>query len=185
MGTIPSHALPTGPCEAVVLEAALRSRCEQRLADLRLPVPFALEAFCDELALRRGKPLTIVDMPSADDGGPSGAWLATDDADYVFVDQSARALHREHIVLHELAHMIFDHSGAPALGDSDAAALLPAFDSDTVARVLGRSRYTDVEEQEAELLATMIAERASRERQVAGGPDEVLAIRDRLHRALG
>lgn len=167
-----------------MLDDALRSRCEQRLADLRLPVPFDLDAFCRALALRRGKPLTVVDMPPADDGGPSGAWIATDDADYVFVVRSARALHREHIVLHELAHMIFDHSGAPPLGDGDAAALLPAFDSETIARVLGRSRYTEVEEREAELLATMIAERASRERS-GGADDEVQAVRDRLRRTLG
>ncbi len=45
--------------EDVVLDAAIRSRCEQRLAGLRLPVPFALDSFCRELALRRGRPLTI------------------------------------------------------------------------------------------------------------------------------
>ena len=108
-----------------MLDAALRSRCEQRLADLRLPVPFALESLCGELALRRGKPLTIVDMPSAHDGGPSGAWIATDEADYVFVDQSARALHREHIVLHELAHIIFDHSSALLTAQTAKAPTVP------------------------------------------------------------
>ncbi len=171
--------------EDVVLDAAMRSRCEQRLAGLRLPVPFALDSFCRELALRRGRPLTIAHMPSDDDdGGPSGAWVATDDADFVFVDQAARALHREHIVLHELAHIILDHSGAPALSEGDAAALLPALTSETVARVLGRSRYNDVEEREAELLATMIAQRARRAGQREDEPG-VQALRSRLRKTLG
>lgn len=166
-----------------MLDAAMRSRCQQRLAGLRLPLPFALDAFCRELALRRGRPLTVADMPSVHDG-PTGAWIATDDADYVFVDQGARALHREHIVLHELAHMIFDHGAAPGLGEHDAAALLPAFTSETVARVLGRSRYTDVQEREAELLATMIAQQAQRPAQ-RDEELEVHALRGRLRQALG
>ncbi len=167
-----------------MFDASLRSRCEQRLAGLRLPRPFALPRFCRELALRRGRPLTITIMPLAAEGGPSGAWIATDEADYIFVDQAATGLHREHIVLHELAHMIFDHRSAPPLSDVDAAALLPALSSETVARVLGRSRYTEVEEREAELLATMIARQA----RAAGRPDdehEVRALRSRLRRTLG
>ncbi len=166
-------------------DVALRRRCEERLAALQLPLPFTLAAFIEGLAKSRGRPLTIVDMPSLSDaGGPSGGWIATDGADYVFVDPAARALHREHIVLHELAHIVFGHQDALVMSRADAAALLPAISEETVIRMLGRSRYSEVEEQEAELLATMIAQRDRVLRPVDAGTD-VHALRDRLHAALG
>lgn len=152
---------------------------------LPLPDPFSLEVFRRALAAERGRPLTIGAMPpSAEPGGPSGVWIATDDADYVFVDQAARPVHREHIVLHELAHMVCDHGGAPALSEGDAAALLPALDREMVARVLGRSRYTEDEEREAELLATLIAQRSGQVGQRHEDPD-VQALRGRLRSTLG
>lgn len=165
-------------------DAALRSRCEQRLSRLCVPEPFDLVVFCRELALRRGRPLTVRGMQSPEPGDPSGAWIATDEADYVFVDEDARPLHREHIVLHELAHIIFDHGTATGLAAGDAAALLPSLDSAMVARVLGRSRYTQLEEREAELLATMIAEKARGASRTSAG-DQVQALRRRLRATLG
>ncbi len=166
-------------------DVALRRRCEQRLAALQLPIPFTLAAFVERLATSRGRPLTIVEMPSLSEaGGPSGAWIATDGADYVFVDRAARALHREHIVLHELAHILFEHEDALVMSRADAAALLPAISEQTMTRMLGRSRYTDVEEQEAELLATMIAQRA-RSLGPADAGARAHALQDRLHAALG
>jgi hypothetical protein len=165
-------------------DAALRRRCQQRLDGLQLPMPFTLAAFVEGLAKSRGRPLVIVDLPSFEDGGPSGAWIATDGADYVFVDRAARSLHRQHIVLHELAHMVFDHREALALSRADAATLLPDISNKTVARILGRSRYTETEEREAELLATMIAQRVRRSRRPDADID-VHALRGRLQAALG
>ena len=167
-----------------MLETALRSRCEQRLAQLPLPEPFTVERFRRALAARRGRPLTICAMPSLEPGGPSGAWIATEEADYVFFDESARPLDRGHIVLHEFADINCDDGGAPAVSGEDVAALLPALDPEMVARVLGRSRYTQVEEHEAELLATLIAQAASRAGQQHENP-EVLALRGRLRSTLG
>lgn len=166
-----------------MLDTALRSRCEQRLAQLPLPEPFTLERFRQALQARRGRSLTISAMPALEPGEPSGVWIATETGDHVFVDETARPLHREHIVLHELAHIICDHQGAPALSDGDAAALLPSLSSEMVARVLGRTRYTQAEEQEAELLATMIAQRVDRRAGQHDDP-EVQALRGRLRSTL-
>lgn len=158
-------------------------RCEQRLATLEVAEPFTVEAFRRALQARRGRPLTISAMPVLEPGEPSGVWIATDTADHVFVDPTARPLHREHIVLHELAHMLCDHGAAAGLSQADAAALLPSLDSAVVARVLGRSRYSQVQEREAELLATIIAERARAGRRRHG--DDVQALRRRLRATLG
>ena len=167
-----------------MLDTALRGRCEQRLSQLPLPEPFTVERFRQALQARRGRPLTIGAMPALEPGEPSGVWIGTETGDYVFVDERARPLHREHIVLHELAHIICDHKGAPAMSDGDAAELLPSLSREMVARVLGRTRYTQAEEQEAELLATMIAQRVERRDRQHDDP-EVRALRGRLRSTLG
>lgn len=167
-----------------MLDTALHSRCEERLKELLLPYPFTIEGFQVGLSTTRRRPLHVGGMPSPALEGPSGVWIATPEADYVFVDEGARGLHREHIVLHELAHMICDHSGAPVLSHEDAAALLPSLDGATVARVLGRTRYSQAEEREAELLATLIGQRARCEPGRRLDPD-VQALRDRLRATLG
>ena len=167
-----------------MLDTALRSRCEQRLAQLPLPEPFTVERFRQALEAHRGRPLTIGAMPGLELGEPSGVWIATEVGDFVFVDQTARPLHWEHIVLHELAHIICDHLGAAAMSEGDAAALLPSLSREMVARVLGRTRYTQDEEQEAELLATMIAQRVDRGDRRHDDP-QVQAFRGRLRSTLG
>lgn len=167
-----------------MLDTALRSRCEQRLAHLPLPEPFTVERFRQALEAHRGRSLSIGTMPGLEPGQPSGVWIATATADYVFVDETARPLHREHIVLHELAHIMCDHRGAPAMSEGDAAALLPSLSSEMVARVLGRTRYSQGEEQEAELLATMIAQRVDCSDRHHDDHD-LQALRGRLRSTLG
>lgn len=169
--------------EAVVLDSALRARCEQRLAQIPLPDPFTLQRFCDLLQSQRGRALTIGPMPAQEPGEPSGVWIATESGDYVFVDETVRPLHRQHIVLHELAHIICDHHGAPVMSEHDAAVLLPSLSAEMVSRVLGRTRYTNAEEQEAEMLATLIAQRVQARGQRVD--TEVQALRARLRSTLG
>lgn len=164
-------------------ETALRSRCEQRLSQLPLPTPFTVDRFREALVVHRSRLLTINAMPTLGPDAPSGVWIATERADHVFVDETARPLHREHIVLHEIAHIVCDHQGAPAMTDEDVSALLPALDVEMVARVLGRARYTQADEQEAELLATMIAQRVHRSDR--HHDPAVHAFRDRLRSTLG
>jgi hypothetical protein len=69
-------------------------------------------------------------------------------------------LHQEHIVLHELAHIIFDHKALRSA--ADVQALLPDLDPQMVTTVLARSPYTSEQEQQAEVLADLIAVRARR-----------------------
>ncbi len=41
--------------------------------------------------------------------GACGLWLGTDNADYVFYEARTAPLHREHIILHEIGHVLCDH----------------------------------------------------------------------------
>jgi hypothetical protein len=73
-------------------------------------------------------------------------------------------VHQDHIVLHEICHLLCGHAGDDALGTEHARLLFPNLDPAMVGRVLGRTSYSTEEEQEAELLASMIQQAARRDR---------------------
>jgi hypothetical protein len=135
----------------------LRRRCERRLHGVRIPQPFELDAFCREVETRRGRPLLRRPVPGLGSHAPCGLWIATPEADHVFYDPGTSPLHAEHIVLHELAHILSGHALDASLG-----ALFPDLAPDTVARALGRVAYTSVQEREAEMMASLIRGRSAR-----------------------
>ncbi|WP_433290586.1 hypothetical protein ACQP2F_23265 [Actinoplanes sp. CA-030573] len=135
----------------------LRWRSERRLRGIRVPRPFDLDAFCAGVAAGRGRPLIRRPVPGLSAEAPCGLWIATDRADHVFYDPGTSPLHAEHIVLHELAHMICGHAGA----DGAFARLFPDLDPATVRRVLGRVSYTCEQEREAEMVASLIRGRSA------------------------
>jgi hypothetical protein len=139
---------------------SLRRRCAAQVRDLDIPTPFEVTELCRRLAAKRGRPLSLLPM-SLLPGGPCGIWVATATADYIFYEERTSALHQEHIVLHEVGHMLCAHEAAPVLGGAATELLLPNLDPGMVQRVLGRTHYSAVEEREAELIATIILGRAS------------------------
>jgi hypothetical protein len=139
----------------------LRRRCERLLKGIRIPHPFDLDAFCAEVAARRGRPLHRRPVHGLSAGAPCGLWVATGEADHVFYDPGTSPLHAEHIVLHELAHILSGHS-IGTIGGDGLAVLFPDLDPSTVRRVLGRVSYTTAQEREAEMMASLIRARSER-----------------------
>ncbi|MCP2327501.1 hypothetical protein HDA40_006008 [Hamadaea flava] len=142
----------------------LRKECEARLSGLAVPRPFDVRAFCEQVAQWRGRPLHLHELPVEDAADlPCGMWIATDRADHVFHVPGGSSLHRDHIVLHELGHMLFDHAiTAEPAGEPDALdRLLPDLDPAMVRRVLRRGGYSSEQEQAAEMLASLILQRAA------------------------
>lgn len=158
---------------------ARRARRQARilLRRIRLPDPFDLEEFLQVVAADRGRPIKV--RPLAGEQLPTvpcGLWIAGETADWVFVEDSTSPLHREHIVLHEVAHMICGHTTKldhPSL-------LLPHLDPTRVRMVLGRTSYSNAQEREAEALASLLLSRAHRTR-----PPGVAVADDALGRAVG
>jgi hypothetical protein len=135
----------------------LRRRCERLLRGTRIPHPFDLDAFCAGLAARRGRPLHLRPVPGLSSDAPCGLWIGTADADHVFYDPGTSPLHAEHIVLHELAHILSGHSGSDGAFDR----LFPDLDPATVRLALGRVGYTTEQEREAEMIASLIRGRSA------------------------
>jgi hypothetical protein len=139
----------------------VRRRCRARLRRLALPEPFDLTELCRSVSIGRGRPLHVRGIPGpASRSRPCGIWIATGDDDWIFVDQQTSPLHRQHIVLHELAHMLCGHTSAELPENDLLRRLFPDLSPAMVKAVLGRSSYQSEYEREAELLASLILARA-------------------------
>ncbi|WP_181871597.1 hypothetical protein [Sphaerisporangium album] len=160
---------------------ALRRRCEARLRELPLPAPFDVRELCAAIAEQRGRPIRL--LPMTGQAGLWGLWVATDTADFILYEQATTPPHQEHIILHELSHLLCDHYGASFPAGDGGRELLPSLDPRMVHTVLGRSAYSAVEEQEAELLASLIQQRARRPSS-APGPSGQSGVLNRLLAAL-
>lgn len=127
-----------------------------------IPKPFSVEAFCANLAELRGRPIVLIPWDTRQINQPTGLWIGTAKADYIVFDALTTAIHRAHIVLHELGHLLLGHHDGNA-GSVDL--LVGGIDPTTVLAAVGRTRaYDERDECEAEQFATYVGERAARQR---------------------
>ena len=131
---------------------SIRRRCEQLVKQLEIPEPFNAEVFYAQIGACRGKKLCIL-PGTLRSGGPSGFWLGTANADYIVYEENTSPLHRMHIILHEIGHILCDHQSAHTTKLADFASHL---DGALVERLLKREHGDSREEQEAELIAYLI-----------------------------
>lgn len=142
----------------------VRRRCRSLVRELVIPTPFSAQAFSASLARQRGRRLYVHPLPHgwAGEGTPCGIWLATDVADHVFFEEQTSRFHQEHIILHELGHMICGHTIPAVTDELDEAPRTGPLDQGLVRNALMRTSYDTDQEQEAELLATVLLERVAR-----------------------
>ena len=154
-------------------ERALRRRCRQLLRELDIRPPLDVRELCRRLGAQRGRPIHLRPWP-IEVPGPFGLWFKQDNADHIFYQQETSGHHQDHIILHELGHMIADHRSDEE--DHEAWARLgDDIPPDAIRRALRRTGYNTKQEREAELIATIILEWAN---VPAGGPPPTLADPD-------
>ncbi|MEV7617268.1 hypothetical protein [Streptomyces sp. NPDC089799] len=187
------------------------ARCAGLLDALPLPAgtPVTVDALRTAIEEQRGRPLVLSALPerAGETAGLCGLWIALGDADHIFYETSTSPLHQQHIILHEIAHLLLDHGntgGGDGEGDgtgdqgtdgqeaADAqwagiTGLFPGLDPAMVSRLLARGRtdYTEIQERQAELMATLIHHRTTT--RPAGPPADAAAahVLDRLARFFG
>ncbi|WP_312870967.1 hypothetical protein [Streptomyces lonarensis] len=159
---------------AQTVEKNLHRLIRRELQDLGVTPPLDVDELCQALSRRRGRPLYLHEAPLPKPG-PSGMWAECDTYDLVLYQQETTRLHQEHIILHEVGHILVAESEDAAAGSSgeprdldegDAAALdvegwatlIPAFGTESIKRVAQRCSYDEDEECAAELVATIILE---------------------------
>ncbi|PZM94624.1 MAG: ParH-like protein [Actinobacteria bacterium] len=150
-----------------MLSAQVRKTCQDRLDSLRrrgleVPSPFDANALCQSVARCLGHPIMLVAVPMPP-CAPSGLTLFTDESNVIVYELHTSRMHQDHIIAHELGHVILGHQ-ALALDDAEKLRLLvPSLRPGLVRQVLGRSgTYSAIEEQQAEMMATLLLEEASR-----------------------
>lgn len=139
-------------------------RLEAIASELDLPVPFDVAELAARIADGRGRPIEL--MPTTwQPGLPCGFLVMADQADYIVYVADTAHIHREHILVHELAHLVCEHHG------TGPGQFMPHLPNELVGRVLGRTVYSEPQEEEAELLASLVLQRARRSRPGAGRPE--------------
>ena len=156
-----------GDTDRNVGQRELRRRCQAVVDGLELPEPFDIGVLAATLGQRRGRPIRLIAMrlPLAP---VCGMWLSTSDFEAIFYEAGTSPLHREHIIAHELGHLLSAHEAPATMSDDVARVLLPDLDPALVRRALNRGNYTTAEEREAEMIASLISRAASRLGRTAG-----------------
>lgn len=139
----------------------LRRRARTLVDSLDLPERCDLPTLRDKMSVERNRQIRLVPL-DMHGSGLSGLWLETDDADLIVYEAASGAQHRNHIVAHEFSHMLCGHHSTEAMTDQAARVLFPDLDPDLVRRTLGRGGYDHRDEQEAEVVATIMLERLGR-----------------------
>jgi hypothetical protein len=162
----------------------LRQRCEARLRAVDLPEPFDVDQFTQRLARQRGRPIKL--LPHEFRAAPCGAWIPRATEDCIYFARDTGPLHREHIILHELCHLLCGHQPTSVIDPALLGALFTHLHPSLVERYLQRQTYVSEDDQEAELLATLILERAARERgrETLSPSHETTELLDRLQASL-
>jgi hypothetical protein len=138
--------------------ARLHEECTARLVAFDLDNASNVREFCVQLEEQRGRPIHLLPI-GLNPGYFSGCWIAIENADFIVFEANTSVPHQEHIIAHELAHIICCHRPTAALDEASARLLFPALDPALVRDMLRRTGYTDEQEQEAEVLATLMLQR--------------------------
>lgn len=141
--------------------SGLRSRCQQRVDDLLshigLPHPWDINQFLDRLERHRGRDIDLCAIAWIV-GSSCGAWQQHTDHDVIAYAENTSSFHQDHIILHEIGHMISRHRGRCALSHNQAQRIAPDLGPAALAHLLDRSGAA--EEYEAETIAALIHQRA-------------------------
>ncbi|MEU5956297.1 regulator component [Streptomyces sp. NPDC047525] len=146
-----------------VIPRKRRARYEALVRELDLPYPYGIPDVCRRVTERTGRTIHLEAMAFPAEGH-CGVWVRTSQADYIFYEQQTSPVHQQHIIGHELGHLLChdeERPQEPAPGERTARLLPPGLDVHSVTGVRMRSAYTADEEQEAELIGTLLLQGAN------------------------
>ncbi|WP_029897376.1 hypothetical protein [Nocardia brasiliensis] len=155
---------------------AMQARFRNLTRDVPIPHPWNLSNYLDDVATYRDRPISLVPIDTAllagtGCGTGSGLWIAKHDSDVIVYGADTTEWHAEHIIVHELGHMLLGHGPEqPTEGEPEPTAptvtavaeLLPSISPESIAHVLGRTDYGTSRERDAETFADMVMLHAMR-----------------------
>ncbi|AXK89976.1 hypothetical protein DXT66_29745 (plasmid) [Nocardia farcinica] len=129
-----------------------------------IPYPWDTREYIARVAAYRGRPIDLVPIaPGALSGTGcgtgSGLWLELDDSDVIMYGADTE-WHADHIIAHEIGHMLLGHGsteGEPdPVDDLPLNELMPSLSPDAIRNVLRRQDYDSARERDAETFADMV-----------------------------
>lgn len=131
---------------------------------LGLPPADSIRDLLPAIEERTGRPIRLMPAPAGTGRGLCGMWIRASGVDYVFVHPETSRFHQDHIIAHELGHILRNHRGGPASGPVNPVPdrLVPTLDPAVVRMMLGRSDYEHRDEQEAELIGSYLQQHVHR-----------------------
>lgn len=84
---------------------------------------YSIQALVERVARQRGRRIVVRPWPMPD-ALMYGAWLAGPNCDFIFYEMHTAGVHQEHIILHEVAHMLLGHATILVDENSDLAQVL-------------------------------------------------------------
>jgi hypothetical protein len=129
-------------------------------------VPFMEQLTGREIRLMPFTP-DLSDPDSLEPVAACGAWLATGTADYLFYDEGVSPAYTEVVAGHEFAHMLKHRDSKQSLDVSSLGGLITDIDPATAQLVLGRTRFTEPDEFEAEMIGSLLQEHVRKSRAAA------------------
>lgn len=123
-----------------------------------VPEPWEIDELCQRLAEQRGRELVV--YPANVPALPFGLWYDDGERDFVIYRYGVQGYHRDHIILHEICHILAKHNTMKLCvgerGDSDA---------DATSRLIAHmmcNRLNSFQEEVAEIFASRVLELVKR-----------------------
>ncbi|GAA4878813.1 hypothetical protein [Saccharopolyspora cebuensis] len=162
-------------------EFQLRRSVRRLLRDLDIDAPLDVRELCDRLGRQRQREIKLVpyQLPVP---GPFGMWSDVGGTDWILYQRDTTPGHQEHIILHEIGHLISGHDSAET-GDDIWAQIFPDIPLEMVRRALRRDGYEPHHEWEAEMVATVIKDWARLVDRLQHGSDHAGPTAKRLRGA--
>lgn len=169
----------------------LRSRVRvDALLDL-VPEPWDMDLFIQRLSEQRGRPILLRPFQAMGGPSPCGLYMATALEDHILYPEQVGPLQREHVILHEISHMLHDAEPdgtvGPPMDPEYAALLFPDIPLNLIRQALSRTGYSTEVERLAEGFADEFRRIIFERRQQSPAEkitDEQRAIAERLGAAL-
>lgn len=139
----------------------LQRSCAARIAALDLPTPLQLPVLKQRLEKQRGREIWV--LPDKGELPPeiTGLWLGASTRDYVYFRQGLLGCRLDNTLLHEFAHMICKHRSANVAEQDWLRTRAPKLTAvGNIEHMCMRRDYASSDEQEAELMASLILARA-------------------------
>ncbi|TKG61506.1 hypothetical protein [Prauserella endophytica] len=136
----------------------LRDECEGLVeavvTEVGLPRPWSINAFLDRLEPWHGREIDLCAVRWAV-GESTGGWQRRGDHDVIAYPENTTGAHQDHIICHELGHMLQQHEGQCVLSVAEARAIAPSLSLTALGHLLQRADQAQ-EERDAERFATLL-----------------------------